>query len=57
MYNSLDKQSVKQNTPIVAIGGCGQGINRTSMIALLLAFVKYLDDKNNIKSNITGARK
>ena len=25
MYNSLDKQSVKQNTPIVAIGGCGQG--------------------------------
>ena len=24
MYNSLDKQSVKQNTPIVAIGGCGQ---------------------------------
>lgn len=24
MHNSLDKQPVKQNTPIVAIGGCGQ---------------------------------
>ena len=24
MHNNLDKQPVKQNTPIVAIGGCGQ---------------------------------
>lgn len=29
MHNNLDKQPVKQNTPIVAIGGCGQvGVDR-----------------------------
>jgi len=39
MYNSLDKQSVKQNTPIVAIGGCGQGTIVINTIANFISFV------------------
>ncbi len=34
MYNSLDKQSVKQNTPIVAIGGCGQAAAHKPIIQI-----------------------
>lgn len=32
MHNNLDKQPVKQNTPIVAIGGCGQLAVNTMII-------------------------
>ena len=40
MYNSLDKQSVKQNTPIVAIGGCGQASGKRSVLTFARARVK-----------------
>ena len=35
MHNNLDKQPVKQNTPIVAIGGCGQVLDHTPIITYL----------------------
>lgn len=42
MYNSLDKQSVKQNTPIVAIGGCGQDLHVVLIISQMIANGNYL---------------
>ena len=39
MHNNLDKQPVKQNTPIVAIGGCGQGLHIMFIVSLITTFV------------------
>ena len=36
MHNNLDKQPVKQNTPIVAIGGCGQVLGPYSNYNILI---------------------
>ena len=41
MHNNLDKQPVKQNTPIVAIGGCGQDDSHIFIISNLRQFVKH----------------
>ena len=41
MHNNLDKQPVKQNTPIVAIGGCGQVLTINTIIAQISIHVKY----------------
>jgi len=41
MYNSLDKQSVKQNTPIVAIGGCGQERGYRYYDTIILLFLQF----------------
>ena len=42
MHNNLDKQPVKQNTPIVAIGGCGQDISHNDMISYFYTNVKRI---------------
>lgn len=47
MYNSLDKQSVKQNTPIVAIGGCGQVGEKLIYISLFAQKVNDLTYAND----------
>ena len=41
MHNNLDKQPVKQNTPIVAIGGCGQEWTTNRIIAHFTAYVNF----------------